>query len=243
MASYYAGQNVDLEKGNGEKLYPGMMESPQMRWAFVRKIYSILFVQLLITFGVALAMYLVEPVGRFLRTRDGLAVVIVVTVLMVIFCITMHCVAHIHPWNYIFMFLFTISMAGMVGVVCTQKSGESLLLAAGLTALIFLALTVFTFVAASFGFDFSFLAPFLLCATLLLITFGFIRMLFPMGHIWNQVYGFLGAMLFSAFIIYDTDNVIKRFDYDQYIEAAAALYMDIINLFLSLLELFGGPRT
>lgn len=49
------------------------------------------------------------------------------------------------------------------------------MIAAGLTALIFVALTLYTFWAAKRGSDFSFLGPFLICALLLLMVFGIMR--------------------------------------------------------------------
>jgi protein lifeguard len=52
-----------------------------------------------------------------------------------------------------------------------------------------------------------------------------------------MIYGGLGALVFSGYIIYDTDNIIKRHTYDEYIWAAVSLYLDIINLFLNLLSL------
>lgn len=52
-----------------------------------------------------------------------------------------------------------------------------------------------------------------------------------------MIYGGLGAIIFSGYIIYDTDNLIKRFSYDDYIWAAVSLYLDIINLFLALLNI------
>lgn len=53
-----------------------------------------------------------------------------------------------------------------------------------------------------------------------------------------MIYGCIGAIIFSGFVVYDTDNLIKRFDYDEYVPAASALYLDIVNLFLSLLAAF-----
>ncbi|KAK6146042.1 hypothetical protein DH2020_019911 [Rehmannia glutinosa] len=226
--------------GNNGQLYPGMQENPQLRWGFIRKVYSILCLQFLITFGVAIAMVLIHPVREFMRTPKGLYVMIAVMVVTIILCIMMHCFSQRHPWNYVLLILFTIAMACLIGAVSTQRKGETVLLAAGLTLLVTVALTLFTFFAAKRGYDFSFLAPFLLCACLLLISFGIIRIIFPMGRLGEQVIGCIGALVFSGFIIYDTDNVIKRFNYDQYIEAAACLYLDIINLFMYLLALLGG---
>uniref|UniRef100_A0A6V7QYA8 Uncharacterized protein n=1 Tax=Ananas comosus var. bracteatus TaxID=296719 RepID=A0A6V7QYA8_ANACO len=54
----------------------------------------------------------------------------------------------------------------------------------------------------------------------------------------NFVLTDLAALIFCGYIIYDTDNLIKRYTYDEYVWAAVALYLNIINLFLSLLTLF-----
>ena len=62
-------------------------------------------------------------------------------------------------------------------------------------------------------------------------------MVFPLGSTSTAIYGGIGALVFSGYIIYDTDNLIKRFTYDEYILASAALYLDILNLFLSILRI------
>lgn len=131
-------------------------------------------------------------------------------------------------------------MAFMVGAACMHRKGETVLLATGLTVVVTVGLTMFTFIAAKRGWDFSFLGPFLFCALLLLIAFSLIRIIFPMGRLGEQVIGCIGALIFSGFIIYDTDNLIKRYNYDQYIEAACCLYLDIINLFMYLLAILDG---
>ena len=58
-----------------------------------------------------------------------------------------------------------------------------------------------------------------------------------------MIYGGVASILFSAFIIYDTDHLIKRYTYDEYIWASVALYLDIINLFLSIVTLCRAADT
>lgn len=58
-----------------------------------------------------------------------------------------------------------------------------------------------------------------------------------------MIYGFLASIIFCGYIVYDTDNLIKRFSYDEYIWAAVSLYLDIINLFLSLLTIFRAVES
>lgn len=57
-----------------------------------------------------------------------------------------------------------------------------------------------------------------------------------------MIYGCLSSILFCGYIVYDTDNLIKRYSNDEYIWAAVALYLDIINLFLSLLTLCSSAQ-
>ena len=53
----------------------------------------------------------------------------------------------------------------------------------------------------------------------------------------------VGALLFSAFIVHDTQLIVggkkRQFDTGDYVLGAMSLYMDIVNLFLYLLRLFG----
>jgi len=107
-----------------------------------------------------------------------------------------------------------------------------------LTALVVLSLTAYTFWAARRGHDFSFLGPILFAAILVLIFYGLIQAFFPLGKLSVTIYGALASIIFSAYIVYDTDNLIKRYTYDEYVWASIVLYLDIINLFLSLLTLF-----
>lgn len=67
-----------------------------------------------------------------------------------------------------------------------------------------------------------------------------VQILFPLGKLSVMIYGALGAIIFSGCIIYDTDNLIKRYSYDEYVWAAVALYVDIINLFLALVNIISG---
>lgn len=49
--------------------------------------------------------------------------------------------------------------------------------------------------------------------------------------------GAAGAVIFSGFIVYDTETLIKRYTYDEYIWASVVLYLDILNLFLEILKI------
>src|SRR4051794_36065592 len=77
-------------------------------------------------------------------------------------------------------------------------------------------------------------------ALLGLIAFGIVAIFvsIPNGHI---IYAAAGLGIFGAFTIFDF-NRLRRASDDSAIAIAASIFLDIFNVFLLLLELFGGSR-
>ncbi|CAA7404027.1 unnamed protein product [Spirodela intermedia] len=234
------GKGGDLEAGEASvPLYPMMLESPDLRWAFIRKVYSILSIQLLLTAVVSAVVVSVHPISHFFVSSGlGLAVYIVIVFLTFILILPLHRYSQRHPVNLFLLAIFTVAISIAVGLTCAFTKGRVILEAAILTFVVVVSLTLYTFWAARRGQDFSFLGPFLFGALLVLIVFGFIQIFFPLGKISTMIYGAVAAILFCGYIIYDTDNLIKRHTYDEYILASVALYLDVVNLFLYLLTIF-----
>ncbi|XP_078442744.1 protein LIFEGUARD 2-like [Wolffia australiana] len=229
----------DLEQGEASTLlYPTMLENPELRWSFIRKVYSILSIQLFLTVVIAAVVVSVREISYFLVSSGlGLAVYILIIITPFVVICLLRLYYQRHPLNIFLLAIFTIAISAAVGLTCAFTSGKVILEAAILTLVVVVSLTLYTFWAAKRGQDFSFLGPFLFGALLVLLVFGFIQVFFPLGKISTMIYGALAAIIFSGYIIYDTDELIKRHTYDEYILASAALYLDIVNLFLSLLTL------
>ena len=63
----------------------------------------------------------------------------------------------------------------------------------------------------------------------------------------QMVYSAVSVLLFSFFVIFDTQLMLGRwggheleFDLDDYVFAAMNLYLDILNLFINILQLLGN---
>ena len=70
----------DVEAG-ARPLYPMMLENPELRWSFIRKVYSIITLQLLATIAVASVVVSVRPISLFfVSTAGGLALYIVLII-------------------------------------------------------------------------------------------------------------------------------------------------------------------
>ncbi|PKU79374.1 protein LIFEGUARD 2 [Dendrobium catenatum] len=230
----------DVEEGGSARpLYPMMVERPELRWAFVRKIYGILSIQMLLTIAISSIVVSVKPISQFfVSSGGGLGLYIFLIFLPFLVMCPLYHYYQQHPINLLLLGIFTVSISFSVGLTCAFTEGKVILESVILTAVVVVSLTLYTFWAAKRGHDFSFLAPFLFAAVMILLVFSIIQLFFPLGRISLMIYGGLASLIFCGYIIYDTDNLIKRYAYDEYIWAAVALYLDIINLFLSLLTLF-----
>ncbi|XP_027350202.1 protein LIFEGUARD 4-like [Abrus precatorius] len=227
------------EDGTVRGLYPTMLENPELRWSFIRKVYAIITLQLLLTIAVASVVVFVPPIAHFfVGSTQGLILYVLLIFVPFITLCPLYYYHKKHPLNYFLLFIFTVTLAFAVGLTCAFTSGRVILESVILTTVVVVSLTLYTFWAAKRGHDFSFLGPFLFGALLVLMVFAFIQLLFPLGKLSMTIYGCLASILFCGYIIYDTDNLIKRFSYDEYIWASVSLYLDIINLFLALLTVF-----
>ncbi|GFZ14059.1 bax inhibitor-1 family protein [Actinidia rufa] len=142
-----------------------------------------------------------------------------------------------HPLNLIILGLFTLCLSLTVGVSCANTDGRIVLEALILTSAVVASLTGYTFWASKKGKDFSYLGPILFTSLFTLFLAGFIQMFFfPLGSTSVAIYGGISAVIFSGYIVYDTNNLIKRFTYDEHIWASVTLYLDILNLFLAILR-------
>jgi len=54
----------------------------------------------------------------------------------------------------------------------------------------------------------------------------------------HQIYGILGVILFSFYIIYDTNYILQRNYYGDFITASMDYYLDVINVFTSLINVY-----
>jgi FtsH-binding integral membrane protein len=222
--------------------------SLEVRMGFVRKVYGILVAQLLLT--VVIAGPLSQMQQFVLRNTWLMPVSMVVTFGTI--C-AMSCCGNItrtFPTNYIFLFVFTAFEAVMVGFISAQYTAQSVVLAAGVTTLVFLGMTVFAWKTKK---DFTGLGPYLFAGLVVFAAFGLLLSILSICGV-NidgalMVYDVIGVLIFTFYIVFDTQRILGehgghkvQFGVDDYVFAALTLYLDIINLFLYLLQLFGDRR-
>lgn len=215
-----------------------------IRKGFIRKVYSILTAQLSITLGfIVLFMY---HSGTKLWVQRHPEMFWIALGVMIVTIIAMACCGDVRrkaPMNFIFLALFTFAQSFLLGVTTANFSSQEVLLAVGITAAVTLGLTLFAFQTK---WDFTVMGGILFVAVIILMLFGIIAIFFP-GKTITIVYASAGALLFSIYLIYDTQMMMGgehkySISPEEYIFAALNLYLDIINIFMYILTIIGASR-
>merc|ERR1719479_146226 len=169
-------------------------------------------------------------------------------VVMIVCLIAMVCCEGVRrksPTNLIFLGVFTVAEGFMLGTLCAHFEVEAILIAVGITAGVTLALTLFAFQTKI---DFTACGG-CLCALLMILMLAGFLMIFMAKSKWAMIgYGSAGALVFSLYIIYDTQLMMGgkhkyALDPEEYIFAALDIYLDVVNLFLYILMLVGASSS
>lgn len=141
-------------------------------------------------------------------------------------------------WGIVSIFAFTGFTGYTLGPVLNAylaqfSNGSQLILTAlGSTGLIFAALSGYVLTTKK---DFQFLGGFLFAALLGAILVSLIGALFQLPMMQIVVSGAC-VIIFSAYILFNTSQILHGGE-TNYIMATISLYLDILNLFLSLLRI------
>lgn len=137
----------------------------------------------------------------------------------------------------VLLLALTFFMGMMLGPILQMalhlRNGAQLVgMAAGGTGIIFLTLAG---IATTSKKDFSFLGNFLMVGIILLIVASLANMFFQIPAMQLALSG-VAVLLFSGFILYDVSRIVNGGE-TNYVMATLAIYLDIYNLFVNLLQL------
>jgi len=243
-SSIMAMQFDEVEQGNAINSDMEGLSDINVRAGFIRKVYGLLTVQLVLTVVIAYPIQSLGPV--WVQMNYHLCQIAMFTSLGLVLGVSCCCeqLARKVPYNYAFLFLVTACESVLVGFISAMYTTESVMLAVALTAGIFFCLTAYAFTTKT---DFTGMGPYMYAALCGLMLTSFVCMFFP-SPMMQKVIGGAGAIIFSMYIVYDTQLICggkhkkHQFGVDDYVFAALNIYLDIINLFIYLLSIFGDRR-
>jgi Integral membrane protein, interacts with FtsH len=101
--------------------------------------------------------------------------------------------------------------------------------------------TTLAFIGAKMKKDLSFLSSALFAAIIILVIFSFVGVFLPLGSMLSTIISAGGTIIFSLYILYDFNQIMKRdVELADVPMLALNLYLDFLNLFMFLLRLFTG---
>ncbi|NWI78348.1 LFG3 protein, partial [Dryoscopus gambensis] len=252
----------DSGLGDGSAFQSVDWDDRKVRHAFIRKVYAIISLQLLVTVGIISVFTFVDPVRSFVR-RNVAVYYASYAVFLVTYLVLACCQGprRRFPWNIILLSIFTLAMGFMTGTIASMHQTKAVLIAMLITAIVAIVVTIFCFqTKARRGTH-----PALPCV----------------GQVWGPVpqepaagrtcpalpaacqhpgspclcplpaqvpwlhmlYAAIGAIAFTLFLAYDTQLVLgnrkNTLSPEEYVYGALTIYTDIIYIFTFLLQIVG----
>ena len=241
-------QNSQPQQAEDLELQAGPKESTVLvqmnpRLGFVRKVYGILCYQLLITTFICFLSMKVPSFLKFQVENYWLFVATTVVCLFIL-CLLM-CVKKYSrqvPINYILLTIFTLCEAYTVSMICGFSDPTIVVMAAAMTLGITLGLTIYAYTTKR---DFSVIGSFMfMVLSSFLLTFLFF--MFFSYEASYVLFSWVGAFIYGIYIIYDTQLILggrhEELGMDDYILGAIIIYVDIIALFLRILQILNSVK-
>ncbi|XP_050949873.1 protein lifeguard 1 isoform X2 [Labeo rohita] len=212
-----------------------------IRKAFIRKVFSVVTIQLLVTFTVVCVFTFSNTVKLAVQRNIWVYLSSYIIFVVVGTCLAVFSsFSRKHPWNLVGLSVVTLSLSYMVGTVASYHDTPAVIIALGSTMIISFTIIIFS---AQTRLDFTICNGILLILAIDLLMFGFFSIFFY-STVLQIVYGCLGALLYALFLAVDCQLVMGRQKYsldpEEYVFGALIIYLDIIMIFLYILMILGG---
>jgi FtsH-binding integral membrane protein len=212
----------------------------KIREGFIYKVFGIVLYQILILFMMVFLGYTFQSFHDLLLTSKKM---FIITFFIFFTCLLLPIfnpsIYRTVPTNYIVLTIFSLSFGWWIAAFTILYTKTSVLFVLCLTVVTVASLTVYAFFTKK---DYTVYGSFLFTALIVLIVASLLELFFPIP-ILRLIISYFSLMLFSIYLIYDVQLVIgdkkHKFSEDDYILAALNIYLDIVNIFIELLQLLG----
>uniref|UniRef100_A0A1B6DEB0 Uncharacterized protein n=1 Tax=Clastoptera arizonana TaxID=38151 RepID=A0A1B6DEB0_9HEMI len=235
--------NPNDEEINDDPRFHHSFNNSVVRAKFIRKVYTILTLQLSFTVIFVLPFMFIDEVQEFVD--DYFMLVYVGLALFIIPYIMLICWESIRrsfPTNIILLCLMTLGLSIICGFTTARLSTEVVFYSFLTTLVVTATITV---MAIFCPFDITSCGMVLCILTLILAIYGMIAIILTIllrTKIYQLIFSAIAVILFSLYLMYDTQVIMGgrsvTIDPEDYIQAASQLYIDIVYIFLHLLHLY-----
>lgn len=213
-------------KGEGSSFYKLLMEKKE----FLMKVFANLITQLGITYYVMMNSKVAADKVRAFWWGLFIVEIIIIFVLALV---------PMPSWmKFILFSVFSVCWGLMLSSVKVGIDPKLIEMAIVGTMSIFGVMFLFGAMLIMFGIQLGYqFAAFLFYALLFLIIVQVVVLFSGSSSVWIKATSVFGLLLFSLYIIYDTNHILQRNYSGDFITASLDYYLDILNVFLDLLTL------
>ncbi|XP_046778091.1 protein lifeguard 3 isoform X2 [Gallus gallus] len=230
--------------GHSSPIQSADWDDRKVRHSFIRKVYAIISVQLLVTVGIIAMFTFVSPVRSFVQRNIAVYyssyAVFLVTYLVLVCC---QGPRRRFPWNLILLSIFTLAMSFMTGTIASMYQTKAVLIAMLITAIVAIIVTIFCFQTKV---DFTSCTGLFCVLGIVVMVTGIVTVIvlsFKYVPWLHMLYAAIGAIAFTLFLAYDTQLVLgnrkNTLSPEEYIYGALTIYTDIVYIFTFLLQIVG----
>ncbi|CAB3397336.1 unnamed protein product [Caenorhabditis bovis] len=234
-----------MEENEHNSKYNIHFTEQSIRTAFIQKVFSLVTIMFAIVAALS-AIPIASPEFR-LWCQQNTILYFLSLVVFIIFVFVITCFPSLRrsfPANMIVLLLFTLSAGVTTMFVTAQYSVDSVLLALIITTLCSAGIII---IATSIKQDLTTCLGVAAILGIFLMIFGLVAIIaavFFHSPILYLIYSGLGALLMMFYLAIDVQLLMgnRKFEFtpEDYIMASVQLFLDILNLFLFILNLVGG---
>lgn len=216
---------------------PTLVLTGEQRATLVRRTYSLVFASIIVTMiGTSVAM--TQEALLISAARHPFITMILAMVPLWMAMKSRDSAPRALGFVFLFNLVMGVSIAPVIYVYSRNEPG--IVGQAGiLTLSTFGILTLYAWISRR---DFSAWGSFLVVGLWVLIGTSLLNMFFQ-----NQTAGLwmagVAVLLFSGLLVFDTWRLKNVYGPDDYVPAAVQIYLDLLNMFLAILQLLGGGRS
>jgi len=216
-------------------------EDKRLRKKFVRKTLFTFSLSLFTTLGFCIGFKNLPNANNFIKSELGEALYILsvsTTFLTMFVCLCCENLLRKSPSKYIIYSLFVLAVSYSLGITSLYIRGDILYISIIITTGTTTSLILYSFIATT---DFTEYYTYVVAIFMCLIFIGIVNIFFNNTIIQVIISGG-GALAFACFIIFDMQMILGqkhikyKYSIDDFILAAMSLYLDVINMFLYIIQ-------
>lgn len=216
-------------------------EDKRLRKKFVRKTLFTFSLSLFTTLGFCIGFKNLPNANNFIKSELGEALYILsvsTTFFTMFVCLCCEDLLRKSPSKYIIYSLFVLAVSYSLGITSLYIRSDILYISIIITTGTTTSLILYSFIATT---DFTEYYTYVVAIFMCLIFIGIVNIFFNNTIIQIIISGG-GALVFACFIVFDMQMILGqkhikyKYSIDDFILAAMSLYLDVINMFLYIIQ-------